>query len=165
MQRLSRLLDNKKVLKANTGFSAQSVRAALRWQCQGSLWQGDDIILRLRSLQGIPIKQDVFCITPLQTVWCVCRCLSIMRHRTAGCRYWDKFLTSLLLSRCMATTTLAILSTNWLGRDPQLYLLSLQAQQGIAAAPLVAAAGTDISHWYMLCCLICIQAAYIYLHC
>ncbi len=62
------------------------------------------------------------------------------------------------------TAAAAILSTSCTGRDTQLYMFSLQAQQGIAAAPLVAAAGTDISHWYMLC-YSSILAAYIYLRC
>ena len=86
---------------------------------------------------------------PLQTAVFICRCLSTTHHRTAGCRYWAKFSTSPLLSRCMAAVS-AILSISCAGRATQLYLLSLQAQQGVAAAPLVAAAGTDISHWYML---------------
>ncbi len=143
--------------------SAQRVRAGLRWQCRGSLWQGDDITLHLRSPQGIPPKQDIS-LQCLCRQCGVCRCLSIMHHRTAGCQYWAKFLTSPLLSRCMIANS-AILSTSCTKWDTQLYLLSLQAQQGIAAAPLVAAAGTDISHWYMLCSLMCTLAAYIYLRC
>ena len=87
-------------MKADTLFSAQRVRAGLRWQCRGSLWQGDDITLRLRSPQDVPFKQHFFSSVPLQTVWFVCRCLSITHHRTAGCQYWAKFLTSPLLSRC-----------------------------------------------------------------
>ena len=139
-------------MKADTLFSAQRVRAGLRWQCRGSLWQGDDITLRLRSPQDVPIQAARFASVPLQTVWFVCRCLSITHHRTAGCQYWAKFLTSPLLSRCMAADS-AIPSPTCVEWDTQLFLLDLQAQQGTAAAPLVAAAGTDISHWYMPCYL------------
>jgi len=41
------------------------------------------------------------------------------------------------------TAAAAILSTSCTGRDTQLYMFSLQAQQGIAAAPLVAAAAFE----------------------